>query len=287
MRWYRWLAVAVCLLAVALPGAARAQVDLVEITFTRVIQRSNNVGTAFTARIGVGGSGITSATVTFPGDTNARILTQDPLGEFVLDLTFGDEAALNMGFADGAYAFEFNGDVSTEVTYTVPSVPSPAISAPEQGSVTAPTNTEFKFSPRPLCTDDDGSTTATLTGPAGVVATEVLTNSADSWVPQDPAGGPLQLDAQTQYRFEVLHEARCPSTLSVGTDEFTLTSVFDHSDQAARPHIRPRLSDVREALISAEGRAHLLPPRRRLALGGPERMLAFVVYDDCVLRRHT
>src|SRR4051794_15708635 len=52
--------------------------------------------------------------------------------------------------------------------------------------------------------------------------------------------------------------------------------------QTQRPHVRPNLFDVREALRFRARLARIVPTKRVLTIGRPDRILLFVVHHNFV-----
>src|SRR5262249_7674461 len=60
--------------------------------------------------------------------------------------------------------------------------------------------------------------------------------------------------------------------------------LFHLLPQAERPHIRPDLLDIRQALRLGPGLSDIVPTERVLAVGRPDRILLLVVDHDLVDR---
>jgi hypothetical protein len=113
MRARSSLAIALVTLCVALAGTARAQLDLTSVSFDLEIERRSGTGTRFAVTIVAQGTGIQSASITFPNSVLARPLTANLSGDWVLSSTFADEATLNAEFQDGSYLLDLNTAATT------------------------------------------------------------------------------------------------------------------------------------------------------------------------------
>jgi len=233
MRARSCLPIALATLCFALAGPARAQLDLSSVSFDLEIERRSGAANRIAVTILAQGTGIQSASITFPNSVLARPLTVDLSGNWVLSSTFADEATLNAEFQDGNYLLDLNTAATTvSIPYARPGVPSPAISSPASGSAVRPRNAEFRFSPcSPIC-DAPGSSAAKLTSGTGVVAEDPnLDPTASSWVPSD-ASGPIQLEGNASFTFDLVHTARgTPTTVNDPNDAFDFAHSFEHSDQ--------------------------------------------------------
>jgi hypothetical protein len=233
MRARSSLAIALATLCFALAGPARAQLDLASVSFDLEIERRSGATNRLAVTILAQGTGIQSASITFPNSVLARPLTANPSGDWVLSSTFADEATLNAEFQDGNYLLDLNTAATTvTIPYVRPVVPSPAISSPIQGSAVRPRNAEFRFSPcSPIC-NAPGSSAAKLTSGTGVIAEDPnLDPTASSWVPSD-ASGPIEIPGNSDFTFEIVHTARgAPTTVNDPNDAFEFAHSFEHSDQ--------------------------------------------------------
>lgn len=63
----------------------------------------------------------------------------------------------------------------------------------------------------------------------------------------------------------------------------SLFRVFFHRlSETERPHVRPDLFDVCQALFFSTGLPGVVPPERVLPVGRPDRILFFMVHDGFV-----
>jgi hypothetical protein len=226
------LAVLGSILGVAAP--ARAQIDIEEVGISLLVLLVNDAGSdsvfAVRARLFVAGTGITDATITPPGGSPIGLIETAP-GEFLIEQSFADEAALTATLPEGDYLLDVNGGETTAtLAYARPAVPSPRISSPLHQGVVAPGPVEVRFQPCAICVQGDDSTQAELASGDSVLASQVLPAAQSSWIPSD-AAGPLALPPSSSFAANVVHAAlRTQAVSATPADPFVFGSALARGD---------------------------------------------------------
>jgi hypothetical protein len=239
MRIVRQSALGFAVLGSILGAAApaRGQIDVEGVGISLLVSLVNDAGSgsaaAVRARLFVTGSEITSAAITPPGGSPVGLVEIAP-GEFAVEQTFADEAALTAALPDGDYLLDVNGGEATAtLPFARPAVPSPNISAPLHQAVVPPGPVEVRFQPCTICSQTGDSTTATLESGGSVLASQVLPTTQAVWTPSD-ATGPLALPPSTPFEASVVHVAvRTRSLVATPTDPFVFGSALTRGDQVA------------------------------------------------------
>jgi hypothetical protein len=216
---------------------ARGQVDVEEAGIALLVSLVNDAGaesvSAVRARLFVVGSGITSAAITPPGGSPIGLVETAP-GEFGVEQTFTDEAALTAALPDGDYLLDVNaGEARATLPYARPAVPSPRISSPPHQGVVPPGPVEVRFEPCAICAQTGDSTTAMLASGDSVLASQVLPTTQAAWIPSDTAG-PLALPPSSSFEASVVHFAvRVRSLSATPADPFVFGSALTRGDLVA------------------------------------------------------
>ena len=214
---------------------ARGQIDVEGAGISLLVALVNDAGSdsvsAVQARLFVLGSGITVATITPPAGSPIGLVETAP-GEFLIEQTFADEAALTTALPEGDYLLDLNaGEATATLAYVRPAVPSPRISAPLHQGVVAPGPLEVRFEPCAICAQAGDSTVAELVSGGSVLASRMLTATQATWIPSD-ATGPLALPPSSAFAASVVHSAvRTRSLSATPADPFVFGSALTRGDR--------------------------------------------------------
>jgi len=221
------------LVLLLLPAAARAALTLTTVTLDVQVQATNGTDDAFKVTFTVAGTEVATATVTPQGAGGAAIslpCTGGTSCSLTQDL---NQTQFNALFPTSARDYKIDltqvggtDTITDTVSFTLPVVPSPAISEPQNGSTIDPGLIEVKFAACAACT---ATTQAVLTqGTTELEANPNLPASSTSWMPQTP------LAASSDFSVKVTH--RTSGSLSPapryepGDVPYSFTFAATHSD---------------------------------------------------------
>jgi hypothetical protein len=231
-----------CLLVSLLPGSAHAILGLDGLLFGVEVEATAGTDTAFRVTFTVTGTELATATVTPEGLTALALVCDATNTSCTTTQNLPNQAALDALLPTTArnYTVALTGTVGSPtpvltdtLSYTRPSLPSPAISSPGDGATVDPGPFEVTFLACSTCTS---STQGVLLQGATAVETKLdLPASATSWMPVSA------LDANVaDYAVRIAHVTGAQQNLTadgpgVGTDDdaYVFTHGLAHSDQVA------------------------------------------------------
>jgi hypothetical protein len=213
---------------------AGAAVDVTTVTLDVTINHTSLAQDDFDLLFEVHGTGLNSGTLTVPTVPPTVITLDEQAGVLVWEKHFTSEGALNIGLPNGSYTLRVNNATATSILpYTRPAVPSPAISFPGEGDVIPPGTVTVAFTKCTVCNLSGDSVEAVLTNDLMVVLdSEVLTESDETWTPQD-VGGDLVLPPQSAFVVKITHQALRENNFDINDDDDMLTfqNTFTQSDE--------------------------------------------------------
>jgi len=227
---------AFAVLVMLLPAGAHAALTLTKLELDVQIQATNGVDSSFTVKFTVTGTEIATATVTPQGAGGSAINVPCTAGTTCTVTQNLTQTEFNQLFPATARDYKLDltqvspgtETITDTVSFTLPTVPSPAISAPQPGQAVDPTSLEVKFSACSACTQQ---TKAALLQGTTEVATADLPATSTSWVPPDP------LAANSDFSVKVTHETSGSSSpaprYDPGNVVYEFTFVVTHSDTVA------------------------------------------------------
>jgi hypothetical protein len=222
-------------LSAAAPALAAPNVTAV--SFTAQIEGRQGSSPDVSAEIRVQGTELNNGTITLPGPVGPFPLSPDG-ADLVVDFDFVNEAALDSAFGAGTYALSLNnGTITANIGYEArPPVPSPDISSPGADEVIAPGPAPVLFTACPVCNLSNDTTLGRLEDGAETdLASETLTESDTSWIPDDGMDVDLQLGEGGDFVAIIVHTAVREKNVPANDDDggFPFSGVFIQSDSVA------------------------------------------------------
>jgi len=230
------------LLVTLLPGSAHAVLGLDTFLLGVEIEATAGTDTAFRVTFTVTGTEIASATVTPEGLVAIALVCDATNTSCTTTQNLPNQAALDALLPTTArnYTVALTGTVGSPtpvltdtLSYTRPSLASPAISAPEDGSSVAPGSLEVTFLACATCT---AATQGVLLQGGTPVETKLdLPASSTSWTPATALAASVP-----DHAVRIAHVTGAQQNLTAdgpgaGTDDdgYVFTHGFSHSDQVA------------------------------------------------------
>jgi hypothetical protein len=224
------------LMAFSLSAAAPALAapDVTAVSFTAQIEGRQGSSPDVGAEIRVQGTELINGTITLPGPVGPFPLSPDG-ADLVVGFDFANQAALDSAFGAGTYALSLNnGTITANIGYEArPAVPSPDISSPGADEVIAPGPVEVLFTACPVCNLSNDTTLGRLEdGAETELASEPLTESDTSWIPDDGMDVDLQLGEGGDFVAIIVHTAVREKNVAANDDDggFPFSSVFIQSN---------------------------------------------------------
>jgi hypothetical protein len=236
MSWMRHPTAELLLLsALCAAGPAHAVADVSKLRFQVSVQRLENAiqGTGpIQTEVRLQGTGIARATMTPPGGTAIPLVADG--ADFVLSRPATSEQQLDSLLPQGSYLFALNdGAASIAVSYTRPSVPSPAISEPLPLSLLPPGSVTVRFTPCATCLEEDDVVAASIEDDLGEIDSVTFENVAgeEPSIPDVSEWSPTGLPENSKLLARVVHTVLRNIPLETDrNDPFDFENVFGHGD---------------------------------------------------------